>query len=77
MPQSLEEISKQAIHLPREQRLALASFLLSLDDAVQGADAEAAWEREIRARIEAIDSGSAVGISYEDVMRQAHDRLTP
>ena len=77
MSKALEEITQEAAKLPRQQRLALAGFLLELDDAGHDQQAELAWEEEILARIRAIDEGTANGVSYEEVMRAARDRLAP
>ena len=77
MSKALEEITQEAIRLPRQQRLALAGLLLELDDAGDDQQAEAAWEQEIVARIRAIDEGTATGVSYEEAMRAARDRLAP
>jgi Putative addiction module component len=77
MPKPFEEVTRDAIQLPRQQRLALAGVLLELEDASGDSDADAAWEEEILARIHAIDNGMAVGISYEEVMREAQKRLAP
>jgi hypothetical protein len=77
MSKALEEITKEAIQLPKQQRLALAGFLLALDDRGDNSEAEEAWEQEILARIQAVDDGTAIGISYEEVMREAQDRLAP
>jgi hypothetical protein len=74
MASSLEEVTQEAVKLPRQQRLALAGVLLELDRGDE-ADAEAAWEHEILARIQAIDEGTATGVSYEEAMRAAEDRL--
>ncbi len=75
MTKTLEEVTRQAVQLSRQQRLALAGILLELDDSGDTPEAETAWEEEIRSRIQAIDGGTAVGIPYEEVMRQAQDRL--
>jgi hypothetical protein len=77
MSKALEELTRQAIQLPRQQRLALAGFLLELEDDFGDPNADAAWEAELRARIAAVDSGTAVGIPYEEVMREAQKRLAP
>ena len=77
MAKALEEITKEAIQLPRPQRVALAGILLELDDYGDDVEVEAAWEHEILARIQAVDDGTAVGIAYEDVMREAQQRLAP
>ncbi len=73
MSAALEEITQQALRLSLQERLALANRLLS-DDAAESASAiEAAWGEEISARIKAIDTGSAEGIPYEEVLRAARD----
>jgi hypothetical protein len=36
---------------------------------------DAGWELEILARIRAVDDGTAIGVSHEEVMRAAEDRL--
>ncbi|MEO8436226.1 MAG: addiction module protein [Pyrinomonadaceae bacterium] len=74
---SFEEITREAAQLSRRQRLALAGFLLELDDYSDDPQIEAAWEQEILARIQAVDNGTAVGVSFEDVMSEAENRLTP
>ena len=77
MSKAIDELVREALRLPRQQRLALASFLLELEDASDDPNVDAAWEEEIRARIEAVDQGTAVGIPYEEVMREAQKRLAP
>ena len=73
MSAALEEITEQALRLPRQQQLALANRLLS-DDQDGDPAIEAVWEEEIVARIQAIDNGSAIGVPYEKVLRAARDR---
>lgn len=68
---TLEQITKQAMDLPPRQKLALAEFLLESADTVTDSETEAAWDAEIRERIQAIDDGRVVGVSYEEVMRAA------
>jgi hypothetical protein len=77
MKNALEQITKEAMRLPRQQKLALAGLLLELEDDCGDAAVDAAWEEEIRARIQAADSDKAVGIAYENVMREAQKRLAP
>ena len=74
MATALEEITREALKLSRQERMALASRLLIDDEDGNSAEIEAAWEEEILARIQAIDDGTAVGISYEEVKRAARDR---
>lgn len=77
MSRAVDELARAALRLPRQQRLALAGILLELEDASEDPDVDAAWEEEIRARVEAVDSGTAVGIPYQQVMREAQKRLAP
>ena len=77
MPKALEEVTKEAMDLPRQQRLALAGFLLESADTASDPDAEAAWDSEIRDRIREVDEGRVTGIAYADVMREAERRLAP
>ena len=74
MSAALEEVTEKALKLPRQERLALANRLLSVEESAGSSAIEAAWEEEILARIEAIDNGSAVGVPYEEVLRAARDR---
>jgi putative addiction module component (TIGR02574 family) len=74
MSAALEEITEKAFRLSRQERLALASRLLSDDGNSDTPEIEAAWEEEILARIQAIDDGTAVGIPFEKVIRAARNR---
>jgi putative addiction module component (TIGR02574 family) len=76
MSKALEEIIHVAAQLPREERLALAEHLFEIDDCGSALALTAAWEEEIIARIQAIDSGTAAGTSREEVMREAETLLT-
>ena len=77
MPTTLEQVTKEAMDLPPRQKLALAEFLLESAEAAADPEAEAAWDSEIRDRIRAIDEDRVVGVSYEEVMRLAEERLVP
>jgi len=74
MSAALEDITKEALRLSRQERLALANRLLRDDQDSDVSEIEAAWEEEILARIQAIDDGTAVGIPYEEVIRAARNR---
>ena len=75
MSKAFEEIAKEASQLSREQRLDLASMLLELNDATPGADESAEWEKEILARIRAVDENSAKGIPVEELRLKAEAYL--
>ena len=75
MGKPLEQVAQEVAQLPKHQRLALAGLILALDDTAADPDAELLWEKEIQARIKAIDAGTAGGVSHEEVMREADSRL--
>jgi len=62
----------EALQLPAEERAALAGELIqSLDDQVDP-DAEAAWSTEIRRRLDRVDTGTAVTVSWAEARRRLH-----
>lgn len=75
MSMALEEVARNAIDLPRHQRLALARLLIELDDPGADTDVEAAWDAEIQARLRAVKEGRVKGIPYEDVLARVDRRL--
>ncbi|MFY9842135.1 MAG: addiction module protein [Terriglobales bacterium] len=71
MSPDVSELLKKALALPPEARAALAgSLLASLDDEPADEGVEAAWNEEIKRRIEEIDSGKVQMIPYEEVRRR-------
>ncbi len=75
MGKPLEQVAQEVVQLPGHQRLALAGLILALDEVPPDSETEAAWEKEIQARIKAIDGGMTSGVSREEVMREAEARL--
>jgi putative addiction module component (TIGR02574 family) len=75
MSMVLEDVAREAMGLPRHQRLALARLLIELDDPGSDADVEAAWEAEIQARLRAVKEGRVQGIPYEQVLARVDRRL--
>lgn len=75
MGRPLEQVAQEVVQLPGHQRLALAGLILALDEVVPDPETEAAWEKEIQARIKAIDAGMTSGVAREEVMREADARL--
>jgi putative addiction module component (TIGR02574 family) len=71
MSPDVSELLKKALALPPEARAALAGSLLeSLDDEPADEGVEAAWNEEIKHRIEEIDSGRVQMIPHEEVRRR-------
>jgi putative addiction module component (TIGR02574 family) len=75
MSMALEDVTREAIGLPRHQRLSLARLLIELDEPGPDADVEAAWEAEIAARLRAVREGRVEGIPYEQVLARVDRRL--
>lgn len=75
MGKRLEQVAQEIVQLPEHQRLALAGLILSLDEVAPDPDAAALWEKEIQARIKAVDTGTTSGVAREEVMREAGARL--
>jgi putative addiction module component (TIGR02574 family) len=72
---SIEELAKEAIALPRHQRLTLARLLLDLDRAGDVGEIDQAWDDEIRARVKAVDEGRATGVPYEQIRKEMATRF--
>ncbi|HVC10307.1 MAG TPA: addiction module protein [Burkholderiales bacterium] len=70
----VDELSHKARALPPEDRVRLAEELLASVQEVD-AEAEAAWEEEIKRRIAEIDSGKAKLIPAEEVFAEVRRLL--
>ena len=75
MSMLLEDVTREAVGLPRHQRLSLARLLIELDDPGAETDVEAAWVTEIQARVQAVNEGRIEGIPYEQVLARIDGRL--
>jgi putative addiction module component (TIGR02574 family) len=75
MGMALEDVTREALGLPRHQRLSLARLLIELDDPSSDANVEAVWEAEIQARLQAVREGRVEGIPYEQVLARVDRRL--
>lgn len=77
MTQRTQELLREVLALPAEDRADVAAELLaSLDDAeVKTADIEAAWAAEIEKRARRVLAGESQGIPWEDVRRRAEAEL--
>ena len=77
MSTALEKVTREAIDLPRHQRLALARFLIEMDDPAADEDVAEAWDAEISERVRAVQEGRTDGIPYEQVLARVDRRLGP
>jgi putative addiction module component (TIGR02574 family) len=67
MSRETGELLKEALTLPPEARAALVDSLLDSLDTEVDADAEAAWQVEIRRRAAEIDSNSVSLVPWAEV----------
>jgi putative addiction module component (TIGR02574 family) len=78
MTSRAQEVLREALSLPIDQRADVAAELLaSLDDVGSEdiAEVEAAWAAEIERRARRVMSGESAGIPWEDVRRRAEAEL--
>ncbi len=76
MSMPLEDVAREAIALPRHQRLSLARLLIELDDPGSDAEVDVAWDDEIQARLQAVKEGRVEGVPYEEVLARVDRRLS-
>lgn len=77
MPKAPEQLLKDALQLPEDQRAGLAADLLdSLEPVVPGEGrSEAEWIAEVQRRARAAIAGNP-GIPWDQALAQVTDRLT-
>jgi putative addiction module component (TIGR02574 family) len=75
MPLSADVLVKEAIVLPYSERAKLVDALLTTLDPVTEDDCDTAWFAEIGRREQAIADGSAKLHSWEDIKRQAREKV--
>ena len=79
MTSRAQDLLREALTLPVEERADVAAELLaSLDEAPpqDAAQVEAAWAREIERRARRVMSGESAGEPWEDVRARVVQRLT-
>ena len=67
MTTSVEELAAQAITLSDEDRSRLVDLVLASLPEDPDAEVEAAWDKEIRRRVDEVQAGRAVLFTSEDV----------
>ena len=68
---NLEQIEQAALHLPEEERAALAQRLLLSLDQPSAEEIEADWLAEALRRAREIDEGTVEPVSLEEVRKRA------
>lgn len=75
MSDLVAELSQRANALSPEDRARLAEELLATLDAVSDLAVDAAWDAELRKRIEEVERGAVDLIPAEEVFARAHRAL--
>jgi len=75
MTKATEAVLAEALRLDQAERAALASELLASLDGPEDPDAQAAWEAEIKRRVEAIDAGSMKLEPWDRVRRRIEKEI--
>ena len=72
---SLDNIASEALLLPKDQRFTLAHRILASVEPEMDAGVEAAWDSEIRERIEKYDADRTVAVSGQEVFAELDKKL--
>lgn len=76
MPATLEVLAQDALHLPADQRVALAHRLLTSVESAPDPGGESAWEAEITRRTAQSDAGQIIPVPAAEVFARLR-RLAP
>jgi len=76
MADPLADLMERAKSLRPQDRIHLVELLLDSLHDEPGTDSEAAWEKEIRRRVEAFERGEVKTYAAEDVFSEAR-RIAP
>lgn len=75
MGKSIDTLVEEALHLPEDQRLTLASRMLSSVEPPFIPEVELAWNEEIRKRIARFDAGETTAIPAGEVFDEIERRF--
>jgi putative addiction module component (TIGR02574 family) len=74
MTDNAERVKQEVLQLPEADRAELARLLIeSLDDS-EDADVEAAWDAELRSRVERIEQGKSRLRPAHEVLGEIRDK---
>ena len=71
----MDEVLRQALNLPEEERAEIAGALLESIEPPADVEIEQAWREEVARRIAALDAGQARTVPWEEVREQLYARL--
>ena len=72
---NLDTIASEALQLPEDQRLALASRMLSSVEPASNPEAEVVWDMEVRERMRRYDAGETQSIPAVRVFEELDKRF--
>jgi hypothetical protein len=75
MSPNAQKILDEARQLPPEEREWVAELLLIDDERISAAEVKAAWDEEIKRRLNEIDSGAVKMIPGDEVLARMDARL--
>ena len=76
MRQRAENVLREALTLPEEERTEIAGVLLeSLEPVIPEPGVEEAWRREVAARVAALDAGGVQTTEWGEVRQRLLKRL--
>lgn len=76
MIKTLENIEKDALELPEDQRITLVHRILLSTEQQADSSIDKIWQAEIIRRIEQVDSGATTLHDVSDVFRDLDQRLS-
>jgi putative addiction module component (TIGR02574 family) len=69
-----QQVLQTALALPETERAEIAASLISSLDEQADVAADAAWDAEIKRRLESIDRGEVQLVPWDDVMQELRGR---
>jgi len=75
MSKSLEALTTEAMDLPSDQRFALAHRILTSVEPQASQEIDAAWDAEIRDRIQRLDRGGVRLVTASEAFAEVERRL--
>jgi putative addiction module component (TIGR02574 family) len=74
MSEAAEQLKPTLAALSQEDRAELAQFLLESLGPEMDPEVEASWVDELNRRVSEVESGKAVGIPMEEVLRRMREK---
>lgn len=75
MTQQARELLEKALALPENERAELAGNLISSLDTTLDPDLDAAWQSEVRRRVEEVQSGKVKTVAWDEVRKKGRTLL--